>query len=280
LNKRGVILDSFFLLVRRIIPASTRFFLRNKIWNYKVKAGKVDSGYIVDLSENDGIWCASVNDSDFYILTIKRWALYAQGLQNSFEQLARAYGHNKYFTIQKGDVVVDIGANVGMFSRFADSCGSSVVYSMEADKDIFKILNKNIENYNIVANNYPIWNENTNLTFFHAMGSADSSIIEPEEFTYSSIQKAVTLDWALSKYSIDAIKVIKCDAEGAEPEVLNGARETLKKTMFIAFDCGAERKGETTIKECVKIIKEVGFEVLTRKIDDRVILVAKNKNLK
>jgi FkbM family methyltransferase len=258
-RRRGVIVGSFFLLVRRIIPASIRFFIRNKIWNYKVRAGKVDSGYIVDLSENDGIWCASVNDSDFYILTIKRWALYAQGLQNSFEQLAIAYGHNKYYSIQKDDVVVDIGANVGMFSRFAENCGASVVYSMEADKDIFKILNKNIENYNIVANNYPIWNENVDLTFYHSMGSADSSIIEPEEFAYSTTQKAVTLDQALSKYNIDVIKVIKCDAEGAEPEVLNGAKEILKKTMFITFDCGAERKGETTIDECVKIIKEVGF---------------------
>jgi len=278
MSKRNVLTRMIFGLVREVIPTTLRFRLRNGIFNYKCRRMNSNDFYPVNLLKKNGIWSVTVNGDDFSILTVERWALYVKGIPARLKELASAYGHGEYYQIEKGDVVVDIGPNVGEFSCFAASLGASV-YSVEADKDIFRILSQNIKNKQIVANNYPVWEKNMKLKFFHSMNNADSSLIEPEEYSYTSEQDVVSLDWLLAQYDIDVIKVIKCDAEGAEPEVLRGALEILKKTQFIAFDCGPERKGNTTIDECTDIISKAGFEKLTAKVKDRIVLVAKNKNL-
>ena len=45
--------------------------------------------------------------------------------------------------IQEGDVVLDIGANIGAFSLYAEQQGATKIYSYEPDSDNFFILEKN-----------------------------------------------------------------------------------------------------------------------------------------
>lgn len=59
---------------------------------------------------------------------------------------------------------------------------------------------------------------------------------------------------------------------GHEPEVLSGARKTLKPNRFVSVDCSAERKGAETASEYTTLLEEVGLYV-TRRHDDRVILL-------
>lgn len=46
--------------------------------------------------------------------------------------------------IKKGDVVVDIGAHIGIFSRYADVCGASKVIAFEMSPEYFTYLKLNI----------------------------------------------------------------------------------------------------------------------------------------
>ena len=75
--------------------------------------------------------------------------------------------------------------------------------------------------------------------------------------------------------------MIKCDAEGAEPEVLAGAVATLRKTRYVAIDCGPERGliGDRTNNEVKEILLSLDFEILEEFYGPREILVAKNNNL-
>jgi predicted methyltransferase len=50
------------------------------------------------------------------------------------------YYKDKQKTINEGDVVVDLGGNVGIFNRWAYSQGASKVISFEPDKRYFKLL--------------------------------------------------------------------------------------------------------------------------------------------
>ena len=57
------------------------------------------------------------------------------------------------------------------------------------------------------------------------------------------------------------IKLFKVEAEGHEPEVLNGSVKTLKKTEFVSVDFGFERGVEqaNTIEAVNEILTNNGF---------------------
>ena len=77
------------------------------------------------------------------------------------------------------------------------------------------------------------------------------------------------------------IKLIKIEAEGAEPEILKGSINILKKTEFLCVDGGPERgiEKKQTIEECVGIMLENNFKLLylnTEKNSAKALFVNKN----
>ena len=60
------------------------------------------------------------------------------------------------------------------------------------------------------------------------------------------------------------LKLLKLEAEGAEPEVIKGALNLLKNIEYIAADLGPERgfNQESTLKEVVNILLENNFEIV------------------
>ena len=74
------------------------------------------------------------------------------------------------------------------------------------------------------------------------------------------------------------IKFLKLEAEGAEPEILLGAKQILHKINYIAVDVGAERglKYETTLVETVNYLKNNNFELI-KLGTPRLMCLFKNK---
>ena len=74
------------------------------------------------------------------------------------------------------------------------------------------------------------------------------------------------------------IKLLKIEAEGAEPEVLRGAEKTIKNCNYISVDAGPERGMEqkTTVKEVSQFLLNRNF-ILLRKSTERIVLLFKNK---
>jgi len=76
--------------------------------------------------------------------------------------------------------------------------------------------------------------------------------------------------------------LIKCDAEGAEREILNGAAKILRKTEWVAFDCSPERHGTSTVEYTREFLIDNGFTVCS---DDEIKdvkhmrIIAKNAQL-
>ena len=72
-------------------------------------------------------------------------------------------------TINDGDCVVDVGANIGLFSLFANQLGSNLqLYAFEPNPTIFKILKANVELYGPSASklfNYGLSNEEKTAEF-------------------------------------------------------------------------------------------------------------------
>ncbi|NNE42025.1 MAG: hypothetical protein HKN14_14030, partial [Marinicaulis sp.] len=84
-------------------------------------------------------------------------------------------------------------------------------------------------------------------------------------------KKATTVEGFCRKHNIECINLLKCDAEGAEPEVLMGIGDMWGRIDVIALDTGRERKGERTNQECKTLLTDHGYDVIDEKFGKRLM---------
>ena len=215
----------------------------------------------VKLDERDGLCHVSVPDGEIRTVSPSRWKLYRRGLAARLEALRRQYFVDSLNP--PSGAVLDIGANIGEFSLLMAGRGHRVV-AIEADPLCVSCLRRNLANRNSVrVLDLLLWNTETDLEFHMAPARADSSVFGDNASISTVFRRASTLDGSLSELDRSSIAFIKCDVEGAEPEVLSGGREILSRTARIAVDTGPERDGADTVSECENILREAGFEVWT-----------------
>ena len=97
--------------------------------------------------------------------------------------------------IKEGDIVLDCGANVGIFSRFALNKGAQHVYSFECDSPVFELLKLNLTYYS-----------NTTLIKGYI-----SDRFEFEHFNFQTI---------FSMFNLDKVDFAKIDIESWEYPLL------------------------------------------------------------
>ena len=138
----------------------------------------------------------------------------------------------KDIQIKKGDVVIDAGANFGLFSGLASSL-EATVYAFEPVKIIReKYLEETAklnENINIIS--LALSNTIGNV-LIKGGGIASASIVEnlnkKESDLINEIVSTITLDDWVKQNNISKIDFIKADIEGAERLMLEGAQWVLK----------------------------------------------------
>ena len=221
-----------------------------------------------------------VADCDYELMlpTPRRILRYRGGIAWRIAKLAGRYGCPDFYEPQTGDVVVDIGANIGEFSLYAVSKGAQV-YAFEPDPSAFACLSHNLRQFpSATGYKLALWSERTTLKFFKATDQADSSFFKPN----SQIQEVIELEaWRLEDVpeiaALERIDFLKIDGEGAEPEILQGATETLRRTAKISIDVGPERLGESTRKAVIEILEASGFSIVDH--DGNCELIAENISL-
>lgn len=133
-----------------------------------------------------------------------------------------------------GKIVVDAGANIGLFSLYAKALGAGKVYSFEAVAETSRILRRNLAlNGTLKAVNVALGAEKGEAEIkFNTRGEGSSMIDCGEagvnrEISYSGrrLVKVSPLD-ELVKERVDFIKI---DVEGYEKNVLLGAERIIKK---------------------------------------------------
>jgi FkbM family methyltransferase len=137
--------------------------------------------------------------------------------------------------IQRGNTVVDVGANIGyftlLFSKIVGENGK--VYSFEPVSQIYAKLQNNIEINragNIVAENCALGEEQSVTTINYQESSlGQSSFVNKIQHGVSEKVHVVTLDSYLGKF--DTLDFIKIDIEGFEFQALRGMQKTLSKFM-------------------------------------------------
>lgn len=204
---------------------------------------------------------------------------YRKSLEARALQLESTYLLSK-IQFEQGDVVIDCGANVSDFKLIFDVKGIEINYiGIEPSPSEYSCAALNASPGHV--KNIGLWNKEDSLKFFVSSSGADSSFIEPpiyEEVKYIPTQR---LDRLSELTNLPKIKLFKLEAEGAEPEALEGASGLLEKIEYISADLGFERgiKQESTLAPVMNYLLSNGFEVVEMR-HDRIVVLFRNKNFK
>lgn len=143
--------------------------------------------------------------------------------------------------LKQGDIFVDVGAHAGRYALLTShKVGSKgLVIALEPIPDVYTTLLENIRTNNIInIRTIPVaaWNkDDIHIEMLMPPGRGSATAKELHHFSGLKLAgtkmmvKAITLDTLLSKIlEVPRVIAIKIDVEGAEVEVLQGAKDTLR----------------------------------------------------
>jgi len=182
-----------------------------------------------------------------------------RGLARRLELLGETY-FLPLIDFRPGDVVVDCGANVGELQYWFLEHGKQVEYiGIEPSPLEFRCLEANVAPARAI--NAGLWNTDGELDFYVSSQMADSSLIEPPDYDEIVRVPTTRLDSLLPGRPI---RLLKLEAEGAEPEAIAGCEGLLDRIDYVSADLGFERgRGQTsTLAEVTNYLLARGFEIV------------------
>lgn len=196
--------------------------------------------------------------------------------KNKPNDLYSAYkysGNSIYKSIKnrKFTTSIDIGANIGLITMIMSKVSGKVI-SFEPESENYRALEENVKLNQIRnVNQYQLaLSDKDEETYFYINNKNEGGhTINKEQvgrFRDSFQEKrkifVVKLDSFLKKKEFGKIDLIKIDVEGAELDVLNGAKETIMKDkpliIFEALDEKELTKSRQFLKRLGYTIKDIG----------------------
>jgi len=161
------------------------------------------------------------------------------------------------------DVIVDIGANYGVFSLYSQMFKPKKVYSVEPIKSTFENMKKNLDGYDVVCINKAISDENGVETFALTNVNGNNFSLKnidgyhPSEVINKELVETTTIDQLISDYDIPYIDFLKVDCEGGELDLFQTINKDYLKNNINKI---ALEYHSMTIKETViEILTNNGF---------------------
>jgi FkbM family methyltransferase len=153
---------------------------------------------------------------------------------NLSEQENNIYGVGEQ-AVRPGDIVLDCGANVGVYTRTALKAGAKLVVAIEPAPENLTCVRRNfakeIAAGRVIVYAKGVWDKDDFLTLNvdSENPAADSFVIKPEGSHPGQKLPLTTIDKLVAELELPRVDYIKMDIEGAEQQALIGARETLAK---------------------------------------------------
>jgi FkbM family methyltransferase len=186
------------------------------------------SAHLVQSDDNYSLW--HTRDGDFWIPNRNADTL----VFNLTEQEQDIYGRG-VDAVRAGDVVLDCGANVGVFTRKALDAGAKTVIAIEPAPENVEVLRRTfaqeIASGRVVLQPVGVWNEPAELPMrVDGSNSARNSFVIDFGATTSTIKIPLrTIDSIVDELGLASVDFIKMDIEGAEKNALAGAIHTLTR---------------------------------------------------
>ena len=191
-----------------------------------------------------------------------------------------------HLQIGRNDIVVDIGAHLGVFSVFAASMTQNTVYAFEPSPDNFEVLKRNIHMNgvnNIKAHRCAVSDRPGSTTFLLSSGSSTNHLLFnhkilhklekyqasvdhlqykiplPSDFEEYIEVPTTTLQDIMDSNNIEQIDFLKMDCEGSEELILDSTpKNYLKRVRKIAFEFH-DHLSNLNHNDMRKLLEEIGF---------------------
>lgn len=167
------------------------------------------------------------------------------------------------FDISEQDLVVDVGANIGVFALYASQLATNgKVYALEPHPSNFEMLLHNIENNrvdNIVPINQAMSDETGQQTLFISRNTGGHSLHRKGK--HSIPVATLSLEDFTEQYNIGEIDFCKMDCEGGEYSIFSGCSPNIlrriKRISMEYHDLDSDHNGRTLSR----LLEDQGFSV-------------------
>ena len=147
------------------------------------------------------------------------------------EQIREIYEMENYtasnVTVEPGDVCIDIGASIGMWSRWACEQGAARIVAFEPDLHSYKCLVKNSAGLPVEPWNRAISNQPGPVVLFRTSCLGGHTLIDLQRGDVPITVIGTTLGRIIETCAIDHVDYLKIDCEGGEVALFDGAHDIL-----------------------------------------------------
>jgi FkbM family methyltransferase len=191
---------------------------------------RVSSKHVAYKFKNLDFWIIENNNVHHFIKP--RGGYFINGLKERTLELVKSYCIDK-IEFQDDDLILDVGANTGDLIPYFSK---QRYIGFEPSPAEFQALEKNTRS-NCKIYDFAVGDNENEIDFYISSAGADSSMYQPLVVESKIRVKQIRLD----NFINESVKLLKVDAEGAEIEVINGAKNLLSQIEFIAIDLGFEK---------------------------------------
>jgi len=173
--------------------------------------------------------------------------------------------YEHHFKVENGDYVIDVGAGIGAFTLSVVNRASFIVAIEPAPNNIHKLHKNTKKLKNIMIIEKAVSSVRGRATLHLALSPVAHSLYidANERYKYGScVVEMDTLDNIVSSLEIEEIDFMKINVEGAEIEVLEGGKETIKKTKKMVICADHMRNGKRTVSYIKSFLELLGFSVI------------------
>ncbi|MEM4295345.1 MAG: FkbM family methyltransferase [Candidatus Anstonellales archaeon] len=144
--------------------------------------------------------------------------------------------------IKNGKIVIDCGANIGIFSIFASYLNpKGKIYAIEPERNNFMVLKNMIGLFkasNVKAFNFAVGENNgSGYLYINKLNigghSLDVNFINKHSYNKRQKINVLKIDYFIKRHRIKSVDFIKMDIEGYEKQALKGAKETIRRFKLI-----------------------------------------------
>lgn len=142
--------------------------------------------------------------------------------------VAERYWESPKCRVEQGDVVIDVGADIGIFAIHAGNSGASRYYGFEPNEPNRVCLLHNVKlgrNGSVPVSQvygYAVSDKIGKAVFWEGNGITAHGLIDRHLDEPSRPVETVTLDWLFAKEPLNAVGLLRVDCNGSEAAVFDG----------------------------------------------------------
>jgi len=168
------------------------------------------------------------------------------------------------FEINSNDVVIDIGAHIGLFTLYASQfCNEGTIYSFEPVKENYELLVENVKSNNLKQVrifNLAVSNSNESIKLYINDDKSGHSMFS--QSSQSIMVDSISLQKIFDDNNIEHCNFLKLDCEGAEYEIIkNLPSEYFEKIDKIVIEYHMANSQPELLDELKEVLVRQKFHI-------------------